>query len=147
MTKAKKTVEDQRARVKADEEEMISKKKELNQIRSEESNLQSKLAFLKKEMEQLSSTSGQIQLQISQVKALLVSLEEYEIQLKEGTADLEAAISGNEIHKLNTLLARPITPPPEIHAVSTFRDTHHCFQNSKITPITNLAGGREAAIT
>lgn len=104
--------------MKTDEEEMIAKKKELNQIRSEESNLQSKLAFYKKETEQFSSASSQIQLQISQVKALLVALEEYEIQLKEGTADLESAMAGNEFNKLNMLLAQPITPPPEIHVVS-----------------------------
>lgn len=114
-------------RVKADEEEMIAKKKELNQIRSEESSLQSKLAFYKKEVEQLSSASGHIQLQISQVKALLLSLEEYEIQLKEGTADLEAAMAGNEFHKLNTLLAQAITPPPEIQVVSSYSLTSSTF--------------------
>ena len=129
----KKTVEEQRARVKTNEEEMIAKKKELNQIRSEESSLQSKLAFYKKEMEQMSSTSGQIQLQISQVKALLLSLEEYEIQLKEGSADLEAAVAGAEFHKLNTLLARPISPPPEIHAVSPLCDPLHEFQIPLVT--------------
>lgn len=118
VSKTRKSVEEQRIRVKADEEEMMAKKKELNQIRCEESNLQSKLAIYKKEMEQMSCSSSQMQLQISQVKALLVALEEYEIQVKEGTADLQAAVAANDLHKLNTLLCRPISPPPEIQLVS-----------------------------
>ena len=131
MTKAKKALEEQRARVKADEEEMMTKKKELNQIRSEESSLQSKLACYRKEMEQLSASSGQIQLQISQVKALLVTLEEYEGRLKEGSADLEAAVAANEYHKLTTLLARPITPPPEMQTVSHPPPANDCLVTSR----------------
>lgn len=114
MEKQKKSLEEQRTRLKGDEEDMTSKKKELSQIQSEESQFQSKLNSLKRDMETLSNSSGQMQLQIAQVKALLVTLEEYESQLKQGTSELEAAITADDYHKLNTLVSRTITPPPEL---------------------------------
>jgi chromosome segregation ATPase len=114
VTKLTASLEEQRSRVKKDGEEMNSKKVELNQMRSEEATLQDKLNCIKRDMESLSSSTGHMQLQISQVKALLVALEEYESQLKEGTKDLENAIQADDYHKLNTLLLRTITPPPEI---------------------------------
>ena len=96
---------------------MVAKKKELEDLRSEEANLQSKLTGYKKEAEKLSHNMGQIQLQISQSKATLVTLEEYKRQLTEGMADLKTAVGNKDYHKLNSLLVRPISPPPELTPV------------------------------
>lgn len=114
VDKLKADVNEQKSKVTTEEEEVETKKKELDQIRSEESLLQAKLANLKRDIDSLSNVSGQMQLQISQAKAILVSLEEFQSRLKEGTTELETAITNNDIHKLNTLIARPLTPPPEL---------------------------------
>lgn len=116
VEKLKKEVAEQKAKVTADEEEVNSKKRELEQVRSEESALKSQLAIIKRDIESISNASGQTQLQISQAKSILVSLEEYQMRLKDGTAELEAAIANNDIHKLTTIIARPLTPPPEMKA-------------------------------
>lgn len=111
---------EQKERVETQESEMIAKKKELEDLRSEEANLQSKLAAYKKEVDKLSQTMGQIQLQTSQTKATLVTLEEYKRQLTEGMSELKTAVGNKDYHKLNSLLIRPISPPPELMPVCLF---------------------------
>lgn len=116
----RKELETRKVKVEDDEKEMLVKKKELDQLKNEETLLQSKLSTCKKEVENLSSNLGQTQLQISQVKTQLVSLEEYEHQLTEGSKELAAAISSKDFHNLTKLLARPLTPPPELEPVSYY---------------------------
>lgn len=110
----KRELETRKVKVEDDEKEMLVKKKELDQLKNEENLLQSKLNTCKKEVENLSSNVGQTQLQISQVKTQLVSLEEYEHHLTEGSKELTAAMASKDFHNLTKLLARPLTPPPEL---------------------------------
>lgn len=113
----KKQLEEQKVIVDGQESEMKAKKQEIDQLKSEEGKLQSKLSVFKNDVEILSHNMSQTQLQISNVKRTLVMLEEYEQQLKTGTADLEAAIAKNDYPKLNTLLSRPVELPPELQSV------------------------------
>lgn len=106
--------EEQKVVVGSQETEMLTKKRELDQLRSEESQLQNQLGTFRHDVDSLSQNLGQTQLQISQVKTRLLHLEEYERRLTEGLSDLDAAINNNDYHKLNSLLVRPVTPPPEL---------------------------------
>lgn len=104
--------------MESEEKEMLVKKKELDQLKNEETLLVSKLNACKKDVDNLSSNLGQTQLQISQVKTQLVSLEEFEHQLTESSKDLTAAIASKDFHNLTKLLSRPLTSPPELESVS-----------------------------
>lgn len=115
----KQELETRKVRVESEEKEMLVKKKELDQLKNEETLLVSKLNACKKEVNNLSSNLGQTQLQISQVKTQMVSLEEHEHQLTEGSKDLTAAISSKDFHTLTKLLSRPLTSPPELEPVCT----------------------------
>ena len=114
----KQELETRKVRVEGEEKEMLVKKKELDQLKNEENLLQSKLNSCKKDVENLSTNLGQTQLQISQVKTQLVSLEEYEHQITEGSKELTAAVSSKDFHNLTKLLSRTLTPPPELEPVS-----------------------------
>lgn len=83
----------------------------MDELRSEENQLQSKLSGFKQEVDLLSGNLANSQIQISQIKNKLMHMEEYERQLTEGTAELESAITSNDIHRLNFLLSRSISPP------------------------------------
>jgi len=111
-------LEEQKVVVDGQETEVVSKKKEIEQLKSEEGQLQGKLTLYKNDVDILSHNLGQTQLQISQVKAKLLILEEYEQQLESGTSDIDAAITSSDLSRLNTLLSRPVTPPPELQSVS-----------------------------
>ena len=136
VDKLRQELETRKVRVEGDEKEMLVKKKELDQLKNEETLLQTKLNSCKKEVENLSSNLGQTQLQISQVKTQLISLEEYENQLQEGSKDLTAAIAGKDFHNLTRLLSRTLTPPPELEPVCVITtpfdpDPHFVIKNRK----------------
>lgn len=80
-------------------------------MRSEEQQLETKLDTYRRELATVSKNVGDTQLEISQVKTKLVEFEEYERQLGDGTNDLEVAITTSDAMKLNSLIARTITPP------------------------------------
>ncbi|XP_074598224.1 uncharacterized protein LOC141852951 isoform X2 [Brevipalpus obovatus] len=116
----RKQVEEQKDRIELQETELNAKRKELEELKSEELQLQSKLSESRKVIEQLSSNLVNSQLQISQYKAKSVPLEEYEKQLRQTFEELELAIQNRDIHKLNSLIARPITPP--VSEITDFND-------------------------
>lgn len=132
VDKLKQELETRKVKVEGEEKEMLVKKKELDQLKNEESLLVSKLNACKKEVDNLSSNLGQTQLQISQVKTQMVSLEEHEHQLTDGSKDLTAAIASKDFHNLTKLLSRPLTSPPELETVcqSSYSWDYHSMRVS-----------------
>lgn len=114
-------VDEQKDAIESQENELNSKRKELEELKTEEQQLQSRLSAEKKSLEQLSSSLANSQLQISQYKAKTIPLEEYEKQLEQASSELELAFNSRDIHKLNSLVSRPITPPTNEITVSILK--------------------------
>lgn len=102
---------EQNVKIESQENELTSKRKELEELRSEESKLEAILESNKREIDSASKTIGDTQLEISQLGTKLIEMEEYERRLNDGINDINYALSNNDIMKINTLLPRTITPP------------------------------------
>lgn len=87
-------------------------KKELEDLKNEEIQLESKIASAKTEAEQAAKNATDTQLEISQIRAKHVELEEYERRVNDMITDYDYAINNQDIVKIASLLPRSITPPP-----------------------------------
>lgn len=117
VEKLRKELESRKVKVEEEEREMLVKKSQLDSLKNEEEVLQNRLVQSKKEVADIAENLGSTTIQISQVKAALVSLEEYEHAVTQGSKDLSAAIKAKDFHNLTRLLARPLTPPPQLQPV------------------------------
>ena len=89
----------------------MAKRKELEDLKSEESKLESQLEFYKNETETTAKTAGDTQLEISQIRTKIMELEEYERRVSDALNDFDSALSAQDIVKISSLLPRTITPP------------------------------------
>lgn len=67
MSKLRAQVEEQETSLKAQEDEVMSKRQELNDLKNQESELEESVTALRKKMDQLGVTQQETQLHISQV--------------------------------------------------------------------------------
>lgn len=103
---------DQQKKIEEQEGDLVSKRKEFEDLKNEEVRLESKLALSKNEAEQASKNATDTQLEISQIKTNFVELEEYERRVNEMLSDYDYAMNNQDIVKIASLLPRSITPPP-----------------------------------
>jgi len=104
-------LEEQKKKIEVQESEFNSKRKELDHLRGEESQLEMKLESYRREIDSSSKSIGDTQLEISQNKTQLLEMEEFEKRLSDGISDFDTALTNNDIMKINSLLPRSITPP------------------------------------
>lgn len=74
VSKLRAQVEEQETSLKAQEDEVMSKRQELNDLKNQESELEESVTSLRKKMDQLGVTQQETQLHISQVSFLLQEL-------------------------------------------------------------------------
>ncbi|OTF70422.1 hypothetical protein BLA29_012202, partial [Euroglyphus maynei] len=104
FSEQKKNIDDQ-------ESDLNLKKQEFEQLKAEETVLETKIEAAKKELERTTKLAADTQLEISQIKANTMELDEYERRFNETIYDYDNAISNADYANITSLLSRSITPP------------------------------------
>lgn len=125
---------EQKTKVESQESELLAKRKELEDLKSEESKLESQLEYYKKETETTAKSAGDTQLEISQIRTKLIELEEYERRVNDALNDFDSALSSQDLVKISSLLPRTITPPLIEAQIDTHQNGFTAFENDSFEP-------------
>ena len=102
---------EQKTKVEFQESELSAKRKEVEDLKTEESKLESQLEEYRRETETASKNAGDTQLEMSQIKTKIMELEEYERIVSDAINDFDSALSAQDLVRISNLLPRTFTPP------------------------------------
>lgn len=102
---------EQKSSIDNQENDLNLKKKEFENLKEEETILETKLETSKNDLDQISKTAAETQLEISQIKAKFLEIDDYERRFNEMMFDYDNAISNADYAKITSLLPKNLTPP------------------------------------